>query len=85
MKKIVIAQIYEINIPKEYENLSKDELLNKINFMYDIAGKNIIDAMDVEADYEGTILQSIDDEDIYLEDNKISNNGTQIWLDGKQR
>ncbi len=85
MKKIVIAQIYEINIPKEYENLSKDELLNKINFIYDIAGKNIIDAMDAEADYEGTILQSIDDEDIYLEDNKISNNGTQIWLDGQQR
>lgn len=85
MKKIVIAQIYEINIPKEYENLSKDELLNKINFMYDIAGKNIIDAMDAEADYEGTILQSIDDEDIYLEDNKISNNGTQVWLDGQQR
>lgn len=85
MKKIVIAQIYEINIPKEYEILSKDELLNKINFMYDIAGKNIIDSMDAESDYEGTILQSIDDEDIYLEDNKISQNGTQIWLDGQQR
>lgn len=29
-------QVYEIEIPKEYESLNNDELLNKINFMYDI-------------------------------------------------
>jgi hypothetical protein len=85
MKKIVLAQIYEITVPKEYENLSNDELLNKINSMYDIAGKNIIDSMDAESDYEGTILQSINDEDVYFENNKVCNSGTQIWLDGQQR
>lgn len=85
MKKIVLMQVYEIAIPKEYENLSKDELLNEINFMYDIKGKNIIDSMGSESEYEGTILHSIDDEEVCLEDDKISNSGTQIWLDSQQR
>lgn len=85
MKKIVLMQVYEIEIPKEYESLSNDELLNKINFMYDINGKNIINSMDAENDYEGTILYSIDDEEVCFEDNKISNSGYQVWLDGQQR
>lgn len=85
MKKIVLMQVYEIPMPKEYENLSKEELLNIINSMYDINGKNIINSMDAENDYEGTILHSIDDEEVCLEDDKISNSGYQVWLDGQQR
>ena len=53
--------------------------------MYDIYGKKIIEAMDAECDYEGTQLVSINDEEVYLEFGKISNCGSDIWLDGQQR
>lgn len=85
MKKIVLMQVYEIEIPKEYESLSNDELLNKINFMYDISGKRIVEDMNAENEYQGTILHSIDDKEVCIEDNKISNSGCQVWLDGQQR
>jgi len=83
--KISLMQVYEVEIPKEYESLSKDELLNRINFMYDIYGKKIIESMSAENDYYGTILHSIDDEEVFLEFGEISNCGCQVWLDGQQR
>lgn len=86
MKKIVLMQCYEISLPKEYENKDQKELLNDLNRMYDIHGLNIIQALSGEREYFGTILQSIDEENVYLEDNKLNNSCRQdIFLDGEQR
>lgn len=86
MKKIVLMQCYEISLPKEYEDTDPKILLNDLNRMYDIHGLNIIQALSGEREYYGTILHSIDDENVYLEDNKINKSGGQdIFLDGQPR
>ena len=89
---IKLVQEYEIEMPTGYENKYKEEILNELNFMYDINGKEIISRnLDIEdVSYIGTRLVSIGDEDVYLDFNvetnkyEISESGTDIYLDGKQ-
>jgi len=89
---IKLTQEYEIEMPIGYENKSKEGILNELNFMYDINGKDILSRnIDINDDsYTGTRLVSIGDEDVYLEYNtdsdkyKVSRVGTEIYLDGQQ-
>ena len=81
--KITLTQEYEIEIPKKCEKLSKEELLNEINAMYDVRSKGIIEAMSGEGDYICTTLTLIDGEDVCIEGNDIGYNGSPIILDGQ--
>ena len=82
--KITLVQEYEIEVPKEYENLSKEELVNTLNSMYDIRGQYIIEeSLSAENEYVGTVLTHIDGEEVYLENNKVSSSGYYIILDGQ--
>lgn len=81
--KITLAQFYDIEVPKEYENKTKEELLNDINKMYDISGKDILKTMSAEEDYQYTQLTHINDEEVCIENNRISSSGYQIILDGQ--
>ena len=83
MKKIVITQSYEINLPKEYENETKEELLNNLNAMYDCVGQEIIHRLDARGDYIYTMLTEIDDEEVYMDGNEVGNQGSLIILDGQ--
>lgn len=86
MKKIVLQQMYEIEIPKELQGMTKEGLLNELNAMYDINGQYIVSrSLDAENGYYGTILHSIDDENVCMEDGVIGNSGQDIFLDGQQR
>ena len=85
MEKIVLTQTYEITLPEEYKNKSYKDLLNDLNRMYDIYGRNIIQALSIEDDYVQTELVEIDDEYVYMEDNEVNNSGGyNIILDGQQ-
>lgn len=87
---IKLVQEYEIVMPIGYENKSKEEILNELNFMYDINGKNILSRnIDINDDsYVGTRLVSIGDEDTYLDFNvktekwEITESGTDVYLGG---
>ena len=86
MKKIVLQQLYEIEIPKELQDITREELLNELNAMYDINGQYIVcRSLDSENSYYGTILHSIDDENVYIKDGVIGNSGQDIFLDGQPR
>ena len=84
MKKILIAQYYEVNVPDEFETKTPIELLNTLNFMYDVCGKSIIKALGAEDDYIQTELVEIDDEVVFIEGNIIGDSGYNIILDGQQ-
>ena len=87
---IKLVQEYELEMPIGYEKKSKEEILNELNFMYDINGKNILSRnIDINDDsYVGTRLVSIGDEDVCLDYNvetdkwEISDSGTDIYLGG---
>ena len=81
--KITLTQEYEIEIPREYETLPKEELLNNLNAMYDINGKYIIKSLNAEDDYMGTTLTHIDDDGVYMDGNEIGCQGSIIVLDGQ--
>lgn len=83
-KKITLAQVYEIEIPRELRLAADEELLDYINAMYDINGKNIISCMSAENDYQYTQLTEIDDTEVYIEDGKVSLDGSLIILDDQQ-
>jgi len=84
MKKITITQTYEIALPTEYENIKPEELLDNINAMYDVNGKDIIKySMDAVSDYSHTTLTEIDDMEVYMDGNEIGNQGSIIVLDGQ--
>ena len=84
MKKILIAQYYEVSLPEEFENKSPIDLLNTLNFMYDINGRNIIYSLGAEYGYKRTELLEIDDEPVYIEDGVVGNSGYNIILNGQQ-
>ena len=81
MKTITFTQTFQVNIPAELRDSSKEEILNWINLAYDVHGKKIITHLDDE-EYLHTTLSEIDDENVYLDDNKVSNQGSLIILDG---
>jgi len=84
MRKIYLAQYYEIDLPKEYESKSKEELLNDLNSMYDIRGKDFIEeSLASSHGYMGTQLLEIDEEDVYLDNNKVNSSGSPIILNGQ--
>jgi len=83
MKKITITQTYEITLPKEYEHETKEKLLNDLNSMYDIYGQRIINALHATEEYSHSVLKEIDDEDVYINGNKIRYSGSPIILDGQ--
>jgi hypothetical protein len=88
MKRITITQEYDVLLPAEYENITPEELVNDLNRMYDIHGRNIIQAMNAELDYLCTQLTHIDDTRVYYEDEggekTVSDTGYDIVLDGQQ-
>ena len=88
MKTVTIVQEYNVSLPKEYEDLTPEELVDDLNRMYDIHGQKIVDAMNTESDYVETKVTQIDDVDVFMEDGHhmqcISNSGYEIILDGQQ-
>ena len=64
--KITITQEYTLEIPKEYADLPREELVDSLNAMYDIHGKHIIETLSAEEEYVGTVLTHIDDKEVYL-------------------
>lgn len=74
--KITLVQTYEMEVPKEYENSSKLVLVNDINSMYDMYGKETIKRMtDDDHEYISTVLTEIDGEPLVSE----------LILDGQPR
>jgi len=84
MKTITITQTYEIEVPKELENSSREELVDMLNRMYDIHGQGIIKhSLSATSDYSHTTLSEIDNEEVFIDGNGISDFGGTIILDGQ--
>lgn len=84
MKTITITQTYEIEVPKELEHSSKEDLLNMLNRMYDIHGQRIIKySLGATSEYIHTVLSEIDDEEVFILDSEVRYSGCPIILDGQ--
>ena len=84
MKTITLSQVYTIELPEELQSKSKEEIVNMLNRMYDINGKDIISrSLSAEDDYDMTVLTHIDDEEVFTDNCKILDEGHMIILDGQ--
>lgn len=85
MKTITIKQEFKIELPKEYENLSAEEVMFKLESMYDIHGKDITVA--ASAEYVGTTVAEMDDDAVFCMDSQfgqmINDSGMDCLLDGQ--
>lgn len=83
--KVTVVQAYEVKIPKEFEDKPLNELINDLNSMYDIHGKNVIEAMNGEDEYLYTKILEIDEEEVFIDNNNDVNyaTGSEIILDGQ--
>ena len=85
MKEITIKQEFTIELPKEYENLSAEEVMSKLESMYDIHGSDI--TIVSNADYVGTTVTEMDGTPVFCKDSQfgqmISNTGMDCLLDGQ--
>ena len=71
MKKIKLIQVFELEVPEALSGFSEDEIIRELNVIYDVQGKGIV----INSDYIGTIIDSIDDEEILRD-------GQCIFLEG---
>jgi len=88
MKKITIVQEYEVTLPPAYEHISKERLVDTLNRMYDVHGKDILKRLSAEEEYVCTKLTEVDGDSVYCEDTKrgqmvVFNSGYDILLDGQ--
>lgn len=80
--KITFTQTFTKDIGEQAG--SKEDIVNAINSMYDIQGKNIFENT---REYQSTTITHIDDDEVYIDTEEgidiVSNQGRYIYLDGR--
>ena len=83
--EVTLVQEYTIKLPEEYSNLTKEQIMGKLESMYDLHGSEITKV--TSAEYVGTTVTYFDDERVFAIDTEngqiIEISGYDCTLDGQ--
>ena len=75
MKKVTVVFEYELKIPEEMENFSSNEIVDSLNALYDVHGKDMLNGSHNE--FNSVKITHLDDKEVFL------NGCPFVILDGK--